>query len=258
MSRAPLPGDLLTRPIAHRAYHDRAQGRPENSRAACRAAIAAGYAIELDLQPAADLTPMVFHDYALERLTGAAGPIRLRSRAELAALALLDGDGEGVPTLAEILDLTAGRVPLLIEIKDQSGDMGPETGGFEAAIAATLAGYDGPVAVMSFNPHSTRAFAEAAPALPCGLTTAAFRPEDCGPLPPSRCAALREIPDFDPALHSFISHEAHDLTRPRVAEIARQVPVLCWTIRSPEAEAEARRVARNITFEGYPAAHPAT
>jgi hypothetical protein len=29
------------------------------------------------------------------------------------------------------------------------------------------------------------------------------------------------------------------------------VPVLCWTIKSPEAEAEARKVADNITFEGY-------
>ena len=32
---------------------------------------------------------------------------------------------------------------------------------------------------------------------------------------------------------------------------ARGVPVLCWTIRSPADEAEARRLARNITFEGY-------
>jgi hypothetical protein len=26
---------------------------------------------------------------------------------------------------------------------------------------------------------------------------------------------------------------------------------LCWTIRSPEEEAQARRVAQNVTFEGY-------
>jgi hypothetical protein len=43
-----------------------------------------------------------------------------------------------------------------------------------------------------------------------------------------------------------------------VAELKAQgARVLCWTIRSPEAEAEARRVADNVTFEGYRAALPA-
>jgi tripartite ATP-independent transporter DctM subunit len=45
ISRVPLPAAFLTRPLAHRALHDRAAGRPENSRAAVRAAVAAGYAI---------------------------------------------------------------------------------------------------------------------------------------------------------------------------------------------------------------------
>ena len=48
--RVPLPAAFLAAPIAHRAFHDVAAGRPENSRAAVRAAIAAGYAIEIDLQ----------------------------------------------------------------------------------------------------------------------------------------------------------------------------------------------------------------
>ena len=56
---------------------------------------------------------------------------------------------------------------------------------------------------------------------------------------------------------SFISHEVEDLSRPRVAELkARGVPILCWTVRSPEQEAEARTVADNVTFEGYLATHP--
>jgi len=31
------------------------------------------------------------------------------------------------------------------------------------------------------------------------------------------------------------------------------VPIICWTVRSPAQETEARRIADNITFEGYPA-----
>lgn len=254
MTRVPLSGAFRRVPVAHRALHDRAAGRIENSPAAIAAAIAAGYAIEIDLQPAADGTPMVFHDYELDRLTGETGPIRARSVADLTAITLTGGT-DTIPTLAQVLDQVAGRVPLLIEIKDQDGQMGPATGAFEARVAAVLAGYNGPVAVMSFNPHSVAAFAAAAPAVPVGLTTGCYDPEDYAPLTPEVCARLRDIPDFDPALHSFISHEAIDLARPRVAEIAATgATILCWTIRSLAAEAEARRTAHNITFEGYAAA----
>lgn len=254
---APLHPDFLRLPVAHRALHDRAAGRPENSRAAIRAAVQAGYAIEIDLQPSAEGVPMVFHDYDLKRLTGQPGPIRARSAAELGALRLLDAE-DGIPTLAEVLALVAGRVPLLIEIKDQDGAMGPGTGGFEARVAEVLAGYTGPLAVMSFNPHAVTAFAAAAPGVAVGLTTSAYDPEGWAPLPAAVCERLREIPDYASSGASFISHEHADLARPRVAELKAQgAAILCWTIRSPEAEAAARHYAQNITFEGYAAPFPA-
>ncbi|MCB2124566.1 MAG: phosphodiesterase [Rhodobacteraceae bacterium] len=256
-NNVPLPASFLRTPIAHRALHDRKAGRPENSPAAFRAAIAAGYGIECDIQPSADGVPMVFHDYDLRRLTGVPGRIRGLSAAKLRALRLLDGD-DGIPTLAEMLALVAGRVPLLIEIKDQDGDMGPGVGPLEGAVAGTLRGYAGPVAVMSFNPHSVAALAEAAPAIPRGLTTSAYAAEDWPLLTPRVRDRLREIPDYDAVGASFLSHEAADLARPRVADLkARGAAVLCWTIRSPGAEAEARRVADNVTFEGYAATIPA-
>jgi len=72
---------FLARPLAHRGYHDRAAGRVENSRAAFEAAVAAGYGIECDLQLSSDGVPMVFHDYALHRLTGETGPVAQRTAA---------------------------------------------------------------------------------------------------------------------------------------------------------------------------------
>lgn len=255
--RPPLPRVFLERPIAHRALHDRAAGRPENSRAAVRAAIAAGYGIELDVQPSADGQAMVFHDDRLDRLTPAAGPIRARSAADLARTPLRHGD-EGIPTLAECLAIVAGRVPLLIEVKDQDGAMGPAVGALEAAVAAELAAYAGPVAVMSFNPHSVAAMARLAPAVPRGLVTAAFHAAQWPGLPAATRARLRKIPDYDTVEACFVSHEARDLGRPRLAELkALGAAILCWTIRSPEAEAAARRMAHNVTFEGYLARGPA-
>ena len=74
-----------------------------------------------------------------------------------------------------------------------------------------------------------------------------------GPIcPPQTCARLRDIPDAAALGASFISHEWDDLDRPRVAELAAAgVAILCWTLRSPEAEAVARLRACTITFEGY-------
>lgn len=248
-----LPPAFLARPIAHRALHDVRDGRPENSRAAIRAAIAAGYGIEIDLQLAACGTAMVFHDPDLRRLTGAEGPIRQRTAAELAGIPL-KGSDEGIPTLAEVLTLVGGAVPLLIEIKDQDGQMGPKVGLLEHAAAQDLAQYDGPVAVMSFNPSSVRAMADLAPGIPRGLTTSAWRPEAWPILDEETRASLRAIPGLMASGASFVSHEASDLDAPRIAELkSAGLPVLCWTIRSPEEEAAARRVADNITFEGYAA-----
>lgn len=245
-----LPAAFLTTPLAHRGLHDTAAGRPENSRAAFAAAIAAGYGIELDIQRAADDVAMVFHDDDLARLTGQAGAIHARPADDLGRIALIGGD-EGIPTLAEVLHLVAGRVPLLIEVKDQDGALGPGVGPLEQAVARDLQGYAGPVALMSFNPHSVAALAGLCPDLPRGLTTCAFDPSDWS-APADICARLQAIADYDRVGACFISHDHGDLDNPRVSELAAQgAGVLCWTIRSPAQEHAARRVAQNITFEGY-------
>ena len=251
MTRVPLPEAFLRLPIAHRALHDRAAGRVENSPAAIRAAVAAGYGIEIDLQLSADGVAMVFHDEELDRLTDETGPVNARSAADLREVRLKDSS-DAIPTLSRVLELIDGRVPLLIEIKDQTLTMAETDGRLEAATAAALKDYPGPVALMSFNPHSVAHMARLAPHLPRGITTSSYDPDDWAPLAATTCARLRDIPDFDVTGASFISHEAADLARPRVADLKAQgAAVLCWTIRTPEAEAMARRHADNVTFEGY-------
>lgn len=246
-----LPPEFLSHPLAHRALHDRAKGRPENSRAAIRAAVAAGYGIEIDLQLSADGVAMVFHDEDLNRLTEATGWVNQRSATDLGALRLRDAE-DGIPTLTEVLALIAGAVPLLIEVKDQTLPPGGTIGPLEQATATALQGYPGPVALMSFNPDSVAECARLAPHIPRGLTTGAYDYADYAPLPPALCDHLREIPDYDRVGASFLSHEAADLARPRVAALKAQgARILCWTIKSPEAEAKARQYAENITFEGY-------
>ncbi len=257
MARVPLPAGLLARPVAHRALHDRAQGRIENSPAAIRAAIAAGYPVEIDLQLSADGQAMVFHDEELDRLTAESGPVTAHTAADLGRIGLTGGP-DTIPTLAQVLALVGGRVPLLVEIKDQSLTMTETDGRLEAEAARLLSAYKGEVAVMSFNPFAIHHMARLAPGLPRGLTTSAYDPQAWAPLSATACDRLRDIADYHPTHSSFISHEAADLARPRVATLAAEgAAILCWTIRSPAEEAAARHIAQNVTFEGYLSPFPA-
>ncbi|UZD90540.1 glycerophosphodiester phosphodiesterase family protein [Cognatishimia activa] len=248
---------FLTTPIAHRALHDVKNGRPENSRAAIQAAIDAGYGIEIDLQLSQDQMPMVFHDYDLARLAECKGPVQQKTSQELASIPLIGGD-ETIPDLKEVLELIDGQVPLLIELKDQDGQMGENVGALEVATADLLRSYDGPVALMSFNPNTVAALAQLCPNIPRGLVTSSYKPDVWAPLSATVCDRLRDIPDYDRVGATFISHEVSDLKRARVAELKAQgARVLCWTVTSPKSEAQAREVAENITFEQYLAQHPA-
>ncbi len=246
-----LPASFFARPITHRALHDRKAGRVENSLKSVQAALDAGYGIEMDVQLTADGQAMVFHDDMLDRLTVESGPVRDCTRAALEAIPLID-DGGTIPALETVLALVAGRVPLLIEIKDQDGGMGPNVGPLEEATCKALHGYAGDVALMSFNPHSVAACADLAPDIPRGLVTSAYDPQFWPEVPAHVRDRLRDIPDYDRVGACFISHEATDLDRPRVAALKAQgAQILCWTIRSAKAEAEARHIVDNVTFEGY-------
>ena len=244
-----LPPEFLRRPVAHRGLHG--PGVPENSLAAFRAAVAAGYGIECDIQQGAAGPPVAFHDDDLHRLTGRDGPIRACAADELARLRLLGSD-QPVPTLRQMLDEVAGRAPLLIEIKDQDGALGADVGDLQDRVAEVLQGYAGPVAVMSFNPETAARFHAAAPGVAVGLTTCGFHADDWpGVAAPDR-ARLAGIEDFARSGASFVSHQFRDLQNPAVQRLKAQgVPVLCWTIRSAQDEAVARLDADNITFEGY-------
>lgn len=237
-------------PIAHRALHDVQNGRPENSRAAILAAIDHGFGIEIDLQLSSDGQAMVFHDYQLNRLAHATGPVRQVPSSDLAKIELRGGS-DTIPSFSQVLEWVDGRVPILVELKDQDGAMGNEVGELERAVAEATSGYAGPLAFMSFNPNSVAEMANLAPNVPRGLVTDPYDPADWI-LPKDVCQRLRSIPDFDRVGASFISHSVTDLDNPRVAELKRKgVPILCWTVTSADMEKEARIVADNITFEQY-------
>jgi glycerophosphoryl diester phosphodiesterase len=253
----PLPAVFLGPPIAHRGLHDRRAGRIENSRAAVAAAVAAGYGVEIDVQLSADGEAMVFHDSGLSRLTDETGPLCERPAEALRRITLKGAD-ETIPTLAEILAIVGGRVPLLVEVKDQGGRLDATgVGPLEARTARLLSGYAGPVAMMSFNPASVAAFGAEAPIVPRGIVACASEGYDEPGVAPARRAALAALSEYDAAGACFVSYDHRALpTEETIRLRAAGAPVLCWTIRSATEEAAARRHTDNVTFEGYAAAIP--
>lgn len=137
---------LLTKqPISHRGYYDDAL--PENSSGAFEKAFKFKYAIELDVRLTKDDVVVVFHDDDLLRMCGVEGLVRDKTLAELKQLKL-KGLAE-IPTFEETLKLTAGKVPLIVELKD----MGKKDNQLLCKkTGELLATYSGAYAIQSFNP----------------------------------------------------------------------------------------------------------
>ena len=104
---------------AHRGLHG--NGVPENSMAAFRAALEAGYGIELDVHLLKDGNLAVIHDSPLIRTTGAEGYIEDQATADLSSYRLEDTD-ETIPTFREVIELFAGKAPLIVELKPERGN----------------------------------------------------------------------------------------------------------------------------------------
>jgi glycerophosphoryl diester phosphodiesterase len=242
------PDWLTARPIAHRGLHDVAAGRIENTLAAAEAALARGFSIECDLQRTSDDEVVVFHDDTLDRLTTLTGAIDRKSLSEVRGARFRHGDA-AIPTLEDLLDLVDGRVPLVIEFKSSfSGDRR-----LEAAATTILAGYSGPIAVMSFDPASMTAMRRLAPTLPRGMLADRFRASDWPELSaPARLfyGAMFAAPAVLP---SFLAYDVTALpaSPPLLLKHFFRLPLLTWTVRTTPERATAKEWADQIIFEGF-------
>ena len=149
--------------FAHRGLHGTLDiypdAAPENSLAAFSRAVENGYGIELDVRLTADGELVVFHDDTLTRVTGVDKKVRELTLAELRGLSLL-GTDERIPLFSEVLELVDGKVPLLVEIKEDGMDL---TTARQAV--KELWDYRGEYIMESFNPLSLGAVKKANPSV---------------------------------------------------------------------------------------------
>lgn len=223
---------------AHRGLHG--EGFAENSPAAFAGAIHRGMGIECDVQKSRDGRAMVFHDWTLERLTDEAGQVAARDAVDLEAISL-KGVGDTIPTLDRLLEQVAGQVPLLIEVKSKR-DRNPVP--LCLAVRRAVEGYRGDFAVMSFDPRVPKWFSRHAPDIVRGLVMSeSGEGEALGPIK-RRLALWHARPDF-------MAYDVRDLpSRFAASQRARGIPLLTWTVRSPELRTRAALHADAPIAEG--------
>jgi glycerophosphoryl diester phosphodiesterase len=236
---------LLAVPFAHRGLHGTAV--PENSLSAFEGAIAAGLGIELDVRVSADGVPVVHHDATLLRSCGVQRRLADVPAAELCTMELLGGGGS-VPSLAAALDVIAGRVPLLLDLKAPTRPSARRR--LADGVSELVRDYAGPVGVVGFDPWVLTAVAARVPGVAVGQT---------GGVPPATFEGRRWL---RPALHpvdalwsrrmsrpQFLLFNVHRLPSAALERLRRELPVVAWTVRTAEDYALARAHADGVIVE---------
>ena len=243
------PAWLTARPVAHRGLHDAARGIVENMPAAAQAAVAGNFSIECDIQLTADGEAMVHHDDALGRLTEGSGALLEKTAAELKSVKFKDTP-ERMMSLGDLCALVNGRVPLVIEVKSHfDGDRK-----LVRRMAQVLASYSGPAVGMSFDPDQVLALRETMPALPRGIIAQRSYDDDYwkGLTSEQRQSMLYLRHAFRTRPH-FVAYWVNQLPAPApwIARNLFGLPLLTWTVRTPEQRQHAARYADQMIFEGF-------
>ena len=234
--------------IAHRGLWSPG-GAPENSLAAFQAACSHGYGIELDVQLSADGEAMVFHDYTLQRLTGAEGRLSDRSAADLGKLRL-SGTDETIPTLLEVLTLVGHRAMVHIELKTPAGEVGP----LEQRVHEIIIDHAGPLAVIGFNPYSHAWFAQHFPNVLRGLDSYGYADDSARKMAPELRQSYARLEQISIARPHFLALGVDMLPSPKAAQLREGgMPVVAWTVRSAEQWTSLKPHCDNLVFEGFAA-----
>ncbi|HEY8392527.1 MAG TPA: glycerophosphodiester phosphodiesterase family protein [Capillibacterium sp.] len=220
--------------IAHRGLHDNEQQIPENSLPAFRDAIEKGYIIELDVAMTKDEKLVVYHDKKLRRGLGVDRYLHELTYEELSRYHLF-GTTEKIPLFREVLTMVAGRVPLLIEIKNEG-----KVGVMERLVYEELQGYHGKYAIQSFNPFTVQWFRQNAPEVIRGQLAGGFEVSDydveyAGTTRLSwykRLVLENLLLNFISRPH-FIAYEIHNASQGRLKRLKKLgVPLLGWTVKT--------------------------
>lgn len=231
---------------AHRGLHG--NGVPENSLAAFRLAAQKGFGSELDIHLMKDGNLAVIHDSSLKRTAGADENIEELTATDLPNY-VLEGSSEQIPLFKDVLDLYAGRAPLIVELKT-SGNNYPQ---LCKAACDMLDSYDGPYCVESFDPRCIAWLRKNRPDIIRGQLAENFLPAKNTPAPwILRMALTCHLLNFL-IRPDFIAYKFSD--RKRLGTfLCRKlwgIQGVTWTLRRKEDLEQATKEGWLPIFEGF-------
>ncbi len=117
-----------------------------------------------------------------------------------------------------------------------------------------LAGYRGPFALKSFDPDIVARVRTVAPHVARGIVAESrYTSSTDNFLSPEQEACLREPPAF-PGLAAavpLLARQGPALGRPHLFRHLGHLPVMTWTVRTPEDRQKAEAYADQMVFEGF-------
>jgi len=230
--------------IAHRGLHNDAF--PENSISAFKNAVFHGLAIELDIHLTKDCKLVVFHDNSLKRMTGVEAEIEDFTYEQLTAFNLKDSEDK-IPLLSDVLKEVAGKVPLVIELKE-----GSPVGVLEKRLYSLMKNYKGEWCVMSFNPLRMGWFKKNAPEITRGMLLSRHKKKF------NLKFVKKYITSFG-IVHNtiaepdFIAYDLRSITMEAMMDaFSNGCPLLGWTAKNEETLTEALKFCKSVIFENIP------
>ncbi len=233
--------EVFQRPIAHRGLHG--DLIIENSLLAFEHAINAGFGFELDVHMLRDGTIVVHHDYSLKRLSNVDIKLEDIDLAEMKKYPFT-GTTQFIPTLQEVLDLTHGQVPILIELKIANSFDSL----FTQRLIDLLDSYDhtDQIAIQSFNPYAMKWLREHTNRYLLGqLSSGKLEGQKPHIQFLFKTLLVNHISHPD-----FVSFDVQYLPSPFVNRARKKgIPIIAWTIADDKRHEIAKKYADQIIFE---------
>lgn len=227
--------------IAHKGLHEIDKGIFENTIVAFEKAVQKGYPIELDIHLTKDRKIVVMHDNNLLEMTGIDKKIRDLTYEEISEYKIKNSD-QKVPLLEDVLKVVKGKVLLVIELKTYY-NIGP----LERELVNVLEGYEGKIAVQSFNPFCLAWFKKNKPEYIRGLLSSDFRFHRYSFV---KRVILKNLWLAKVGKPDFVAYDINALNDRIVSKIkSMKAKVITWTIDDAEKLEKAESMCDGIIFE---------
>lgn len=224
--------------IAHRGIHNN-KTIYENTKEAFQLAIKKGYIIELDIRITKDKKIVVFHDNNTKRLTKQNKIVEESTYQELNNQNIIH-----IPLLSEVLELVNGKVPLLIELKQDN-----KVGELETNFMRIMKKYKGKYAIQSFNPNVLYWFKRKYPNILRGQLSSKYNKQ--------KISSIKKYILSNMLLNiftkpNFISYKYNELSVSKINYYKKkQIHLIGWTITNEREFEHYKQYYDNLICEQY-------